>query len=603
MSSLYRTFVLLLFIVPAASSAATRNVATGGTDSGDCASSSCATIAYAMSQAVSGDTIAIAAGTYTEANLSVVGKTLIFAGDGATSTIIQGAASPGMAVDRIFRVNTTSTVTIQDVTIRNGMSASGSGLNNASGNVTLDRVVLTGNQTKDIGGNGLNGGAISSNGGTLTIKNSVIHGNSAFSSATDAGNGGAVFSNASDVTISNTTISANSASGGGGGVYVTTLSAGSVDLSYSTIADNVADSDDNGIGNGGGITNLGGGINSAASIVAGNNRGTNSPTDSDCSGTITSQDYNLTGSGSGCSLSGTHDSTVTPATVFTTVIGALGDNDGPTDTHALLTGSPAIDTVPDGTIGCGAAFATDQRGGTRPINGSCDSGAYEFGAVLPTATPTTTHTPTETPTALPTETPTDTPTATHTPTETPTASPTATATATAAAAECAAAPVSGCAAPSKAKLTIRNTGVPEKSQLLFQWTGNPTTKDQFGDPVAAATSYRLCVYSDDGIIVNAAVQAAGDWKELKRGFRYANRNGNDDGITRVTLSATSTGLGRLAVKGKGANLIVPAPPITTTGPVVAQLVKNAGSGTECWEAAFDLPFQRNTAPTFTAKEP
>jgi hypothetical protein len=49
----------------------------------------------------------------------------------------------------------------------------------------------------------------------------------------------------------------------------------------------------------------------------------------------------------------------------------LSDNGGPTQTHALLAGSPAIDA--------GASCPTsDQRGAPRPQGGACDIGAYEL---------------------------------------------------------------------------------------------------------------------------------------------------------------------------------------------------------------------------------
>jgi hypothetical protein len=54
------------------------------------------------------------------------------------------------------------------------------------------------------------------------------------------------------------------------------------------------------------------------------------------------------------------------------LLGALADNGGPTLTHALLTGSPAIDA------GNGAACSTtDQRGITRPQGAQCDIGSFE----------------------------------------------------------------------------------------------------------------------------------------------------------------------------------------------------------------------------------
>ncbi|CAA9454347.1 MAG: hypothetical protein AVDCRST_MAG01-01-4978, partial [uncultured Rubrobacteraceae bacterium] len=58
-------------------------------------------------------------------------------------------------------------------------------------------------------------------------------------------------------------------------------------------------------------------------------------------------------------------------------LGSLADNGGPTRTHALLAGSPAIDAVPVGTNGCAADFTADQRGVHRPLGGACDAGSVE----------------------------------------------------------------------------------------------------------------------------------------------------------------------------------------------------------------------------------
>jgi hypothetical protein len=61
----------------------------------------------------------------------------------------------------------------------------------------------------------------------------------------------------------------------------------------------------------------------------------------------------------------------------------LLDNSGPTWTHALQLGSPAIDLIPVGTNGCGSTLTTDQRGISRPQDGDgnglalCDIGAFE----------------------------------------------------------------------------------------------------------------------------------------------------------------------------------------------------------------------------------
>jgi hypothetical protein len=54
------------------------------------------------------------------------------------------------------------------------------------------------------------------------------------------------------------------------------------------------------------------------------------------------------------------------------LLGALTDNGGPTDTQALLPGSPAIDA--GSADGCPQH---DQRGVARPQGAGCDIGAYE----------------------------------------------------------------------------------------------------------------------------------------------------------------------------------------------------------------------------------
>ena len=72
---------------------------------------------------------------------------------------------------------------------------------------------------------------------------------------------------------------------------------------------------------------------------------------SDCSGTITSAGYNLDG-GNSCGFTATGDLQNTDP-----LLGPLADNGGPTQTHALLIDSPAIDAGDDS-----ACPSTDQRG-------------------------------------------------------------------------------------------------------------------------------------------------------------------------------------------------------------------------------------------------
>ena len=100
----------------------------------------------------------------------------------------------------------------------------------------------------------------------------------------------------------------------------------------------------------------------------------------DCSGSLTSQGYNLLEDTTGC----TFVPTTGDINGSDPNLGPLGDNGGRTWTHALRTGSPAIEQIPDGTYGCQASVSVDQRGYRRAggpgFGGSlCDMGAYEYG--------------------------------------------------------------------------------------------------------------------------------------------------------------------------------------------------------------------------------
>ena len=75
------------------------------------------------------------------------------------------------------------------------------------------------------------------------------------------------------------------------------------------------------------------------------------------------------------------------------LLGALADNGGPTLTHGLLPGSPAIDTISpaDCSDTSGNVLDIDQRVHVRPAGVGCDVGSFEFGAVekfhtIPSAT-------------------------------------------------------------------------------------------------------------------------------------------------------------------------------------------------------------------------
>jgi len=191
------------------------------------------------------------------------------------------------------------------------------------------------------------GGGIA-NEGLINIVADVFSGN--YSSA---GLGGGVYSSTTHPTvITNSTFSSNFGGLAGGGLYIS----GTAIILNSTFYNNSPD----GLAN-----NDTGEVNIKNIILA-----SNSPVN--CQGTtVSSQGYNLE-DGVTCALSGPGDQSNTNP-----LLGPLADNGGPTLTHALLYGSPAINAVSNNSCPL-----TDQRGVKRPLFGTCDIGAYEYGFLI-----------------------------------------------------------------------------------------------------------------------------------------------------------------------------------------------------------------------------
>jgi hypothetical protein len=103
----------------------------------------------------------------------------------------------------------------------------------------------------------------------------------------------------------------------------------------------------------------------------------------DCYGTFDWVCYSLIGDTTDCYLTGFQKANILGQDPL---LGPLADNGGPTKTHALLPGSPAIDA------GNRSGLSVDQRGYKRPINvigipnvsDGADIGAYE--CILPHST-------------------------------------------------------------------------------------------------------------------------------------------------------------------------------------------------------------------------
>jgi hypothetical protein len=321
------------------------------------------------------------------------------------SVTVNGAGADVLAVDgntvsRVFRIPfSDETVAISGFTVRNGHAGNaGGGIDNEIGaTVTVINCALIGNVA------GLGGGMF--NGGMLTIANTTFSDNM-------AGNGGGIYnSGGGTLTITNSTFSGNSASSGGG-----VFNIGQFAITNSTLSGNSA-------------VGLGGGIFNNETVEIGNivlKAGSSGANISNIGGTVASLGYNLSSDDGGGFLTGPGDQINTNP-----LLGPLQDNGGPTFTHELLPGSPAIDA---GDPNFTPPPFFDQRGPgfDRVVNSRIDIGSFEVQTGgTPTPTATATATATATPSARPTATATATVTPTATPTATVTATPTATATATA----------------------------------------------------------------------------------------------------------------------------------------------------------------------------
>jgi Ca2+-binding RTX toxin-like protein len=100
------------------------------------------------------------------------------------------------------------------------------------------------------------------------------------------------------------------------------------------------------------------------------------PNHPDCSGSVTSGGSNLIQNTTGCTVGGTTTGNITGSNPQ---LMALADNGGPTPTHALRKGSPAVDAGNPAAPGSGATACetTDQRSIPRPQGPRCDIGSFE----------------------------------------------------------------------------------------------------------------------------------------------------------------------------------------------------------------------------------
>ncbi len=255
-----------------------------------------------------------------------------------------------------------------------GQSSVGGGIYNVHSTLTLTNSIVSDNSAS---GQSSDGGGILNSDGKLFLTNSIVSHNSASGQSSD---GGGIFdSDSGTLTLTNSTISDNSAQGSGGGIFNIGSNAS---INFCTIYGNTATRD------GGGVSIQDNLVNSPPTpsyVVMRNNlvAGNHARTGPDIAGMLTSDGYNLIRDISSTIFTQNKqhytDMSVDTRTDLK-IDPMLRDNGGPTKTHALLPGSPAIDAIPLQSCQVkGIGMYTDQRSVKRPDDKErfCDIGAYE----------------------------------------------------------------------------------------------------------------------------------------------------------------------------------------------------------------------------------
>jgi hypothetical protein len=296
--------------------------------------------------------------------LPLVTSAITIAGNGSTIT-----RDPSAPQFRILEVAPSGDLTLQETTVSGGVSsASGGGVSNY-GVLTLTNSTVSGNSASGSGG-------VRNSGTLMTLTNSTVSGNSAGQYSA-----GGVSNYAGMATLTNSTVSGNSAADRGGGMF----NSGTLTLTNSTLSGNSAVF-------GGGVYNGSAGYGTVTliqTLVSGNTVSTlgpevvNYPGGTSPAGTVIANNLNLFGHDGVVGVTGfaPGPTDLVPSAPLAAILNpTLGDNGGPTKTHALVPASPAADAV----AAAFCATASDQRGFIRPQDSNadtvadCDIGAFEL---------------------------------------------------------------------------------------------------------------------------------------------------------------------------------------------------------------------------------
>ena len=221
--------LLMLLTLPAAAAPQTRYVdGAGGLDSGGCAGAAnpCQTISYALDQALDGDTIKVAQGTYQE-NLAISGNIDLLGGfdpaDWEAAPALYGSIIDGRRLGSVVTYDGEFAGTLGGFKITAGKAELGGGIFIDMAAPDLQNLWIVDNEAAD------SGGGIYLNQGRVSISDSKLQNNKA------ANFGGALHITTSSSDLANLDITGNTAGSGGG---LSLDNTGRVKLNSSELAQN-----------------------------------------------------------------------------------------------------------------------------------------------------------------------------------------------------------------------------------------------------------------------------------------------------------------------------------------------------------------------------
>ncbi|HEY7907648.1 MAG TPA: choice-of-anchor Q domain-containing protein, partial [Thermomicrobiales bacterium] len=280
-------------------------------------------------------------GIFNTGTLSVAGSMI------TNNSIYSSFRYGGTGIDNAI----SGTLTVTGSTITGNSGAPGAIQNEGeSSTATVTNSTISGNNGGAFGGGG--GGGLSNTGHLMTVVGSTISGNNGYI-------GGGINNFGVSLNVTDSTIAGNTASFRGGAIFAG--GSGTVTLTNTTLSGNSA------MDAGGGITAQTNATVALTNTIVANSTGGDLSVYSSAGGTFTGVNNLIDDAATAASFTDGASGNIVghPA-----LLGTLGNYGGPTQTVALLPGSPAIDAGASGGIP-----PMDQRGKNRV--GAPDIGAFE----------------------------------------------------------------------------------------------------------------------------------------------------------------------------------------------------------------------------------